>query len=59
MIAMMGYGYGMFSFFLALFFIIWVGVVAYVLVLLTRMSKSLERIALRGGFFICRKMFTD
>jgi len=42
---MMGYGYGMFSFFPVLFFIIWVGVIAYVLVLLTRMSKSLERIA--------------
>jgi len=45
-IAMMGPGYyGMFSFFPLLFFILWVGVVAYLLVLLTRMSKSLERIA--------------
>ena len=42
---MMGYGYGMFSFFPMLFFIVWVCVIAYVLVLLTRMSKSLERIA--------------
>lgn len=42
---MMGYGYGMFSFFPVLFFILWACVVAYILVLLTRMSKSLERIA--------------
>lgn len=38
--------FGFFAFLVPLFiFILWISVVVYVLVLLTRMTKSLERIA--------------
>lgn len=37
--------FGAFAFIPLLFFILWVGIVVYVLVLLTRISKSLQRIA--------------
>ena len=37
--------FGAFAFIPLLFFILWVGIVVYILVLLTRISKSLQRIA--------------
>jgi len=37
--------FGIFAFLPLLFFVVWAGVIIYVLILLTRMSKSLQRIA--------------